>query len=107
MRKKFSLDFNQILTPQSTSTTTSNNNINSANTNNSENNTSRKLIPSSINKERNESEKCNNGYAPKQDVTEKISGFNLRSMEERNYLYCWRFDVSWIERSKNFQKQKN
>ena len=64
------------MAPTSTSTTTTNNNTNSVNANNSENNTSSKLIPSSIDEERNESEKCDDAYAAKQDVKEKISVLN-------------------------------
>ena len=52
-------DSNKLLRPTSTSTTTTNN-TNSVNVNNSENNTSSKLIRSSIDEVRNESEKCDN-----------------------------------------------
>ena len=69
-------DSNKLLKPTSTSTTTTNNNTNNVNINNSENNTSRKLIRSSIDKVRNESEKCGNAYAAKQDAKEKIPVLN-------------------------------
>ena len=63
---------NKLLTPTSTSTTTTNKDTSSANTNNSENNTCSKLIPSSIDEERNESEKYDIAYAAKKDVKGKI-----------------------------------
>ena len=69
-------DSNKLLKPTSPSTTTTNNNINNVNINNSENNTSRKLIRSSIDEVRNESEKCGNAYAAKQDAKEKIPVLN-------------------------------
>ena len=69
-------DSNKLLKPTSTSTTTTNNNTNNVNINNSENNTSRKLIRSSIGEVRNESEKCGNAYAVKQDAKEKIPVLN-------------------------------
>ena len=28
-------------------------------------------------------------------------------MEERNYVYCWRFDVCWIERTITLRSKKN
>ena len=59
-------DSNKLLTPTSAPTTTPHDNANSVNGNNSENNTNSKLIPSSIDKEINEFEKCEN--AAKQDV---------------------------------------
>ena len=90
------------LTPTSASTTTTINNTNSVNANNSEINTSSNLIPSSIDEERKESEKC--GNAAKQDVKEKNACFEFRSMEQRNFTYRRRFDVSWAERSKTLQK---
>ena len=62
------------LTPTSASTTTTINNTNSVNANNSEINTSSNLIPSSIDEERKESEKC--GNAGKQDVKEKMPVLN-------------------------------
>ena len=62
-------DSNKLLTPTSASTTTTNNNTNSVNAHNSENNNSSKLIPSSIDEERNESEKC--GNAAKQGAKKK------------------------------------
>ena len=67
-------DSNKLLTPASASTTTINNNTNKVNENNSENNASIILIPSSIDEERNESEKC--GNAAKQDTKEKIPVLN-------------------------------
>ena len=48
----------------------------SVNVNNSENKTSSKLIRSSIDEARNESEKCDNAYATKQDAKEKILVLN-------------------------------
>ena len=69
-------DSNNLLTPTSISITTKNNNKNSVNVNNSENHTSSKLIPSNIDEERNESEKCDNTHAAKQDVKEKIPVLN-------------------------------
>ena len=63
-----------LLTQTSASTTTTNNNPNSANANNSEDSTSSKLILSSIDEERDESEKCDN--AAKQDVKEKLLVLN-------------------------------
>ena len=57
-------DSNKLLKLTSTSTTTTNN-TNNVNINNSENNTSRKLIRSSIDEVRNESEKCGNAYSAK------------------------------------------
>ena len=68
-------DSNKLLKPTSTSTTTTNN-TNNVNINNSENSTSRKLIRSSIDEVRNESEKCGNAYAAKQDTKEKIPVLN-------------------------------
>ena len=97
-------DSNKLLIPTSTITTKTNNNKKCANKNNSENNNSSNLIPSSIDEERNESEKCDNARAAKQDV--KNSGFKFISIEERNYVYCWRFDVSSIER-KNSQNSSD
>ena len=67
-------DSNKLLKPTSASTTTTNTNTNSVNANSSENNTSSKLIPLSIDEERNESEKC--GNAAKQDAKEKIPILN-------------------------------
>ena len=67
-------DSDKLLKPISASTTTTNNNTNNVNANNSENNNSSKLIPSSIDEERNESEKC--GNAAKQDAKEKIPVLN-------------------------------
>ena len=67
-------DSNKLLTLTSASTTTTNNDTNSENANNSENNNISKLIPSSIDEERNESEKC--GNAAKQDAKEKIPILN-------------------------------
>ena len=64
------------MTPTSASTTTTNNSTNNANRNDLENNTKSKLIPSSIDEERNESEKCDNAYAAKQDVKEINSILN-------------------------------
>ena len=75
---------NKLLTPTSTSTTTTNNNTNSVNANNSENNTSSKLIPSSIDKERNESEK--RGNAAKQDAKEKIPVLNSEQWKKGTML---------------------
>ena len=69
-------DSNKLLKPTSTSTTATKNNTNNVNINNSENNTSRKLIRSSIDEVRNESEKCGNAYAAKQDAKEKIPVLN-------------------------------
>ena len=69
-------DSNKLLKPTSTSTTTTNNNINNVNISNSENITSRKLIRTSIDEVRNESEKCGNVYAAKQDAKEKILVIN-------------------------------
>ena len=65
---------NKLLTPASASTTTINNNTNKVNENNSENNTSIILSPSSIDEERNESEKF--GNAAKQDTKEKTPVLN-------------------------------
>ena len=70
-------DSNKLSTPASTSTTTANNNTNNAHTKNSENNTGSKLIPSSIDGERYESEKCVNVYAANEDVKGKIPVLNL------------------------------
>ena len=69
-------DSNKLLRPTSTSPTTANNNTNNVNINNSENNTSRKLMRSSIDEVRNESEKCGNASAAKQDAKEKIPVLN-------------------------------
>ena len=69
-------DSNKLLKSKSTSTTTTNNNTNNVNISSSENNTSRKLIRSSIDEVRNESEKCGNAYAAKQDAKEKIPVLN-------------------------------
>ena len=69
-------NFNKILIPTCTSTATTNGNINSVNANNSENNTSSKLIALSIEKEKNGYDKCNNAYAAKKDVKEKIPVLN-------------------------------
>ena len=96
-------DSNKFLTPKSTSTTTTSNNTNS-NTNNSEDNTRSKLISSRIDEERNGSQECDNAYAAKQDVKEKIQVKKFGSMEETNYPCCWRFNISWIERIKTLQK---
>ena len=94
-------DSNKLLTPTSASKNLTNSNTNNVNANSSENNSSRKLIPSSIDEERKESEKC--GNAAQEDAKEKIC-FKLRTMEERNYAYRWRFDASWIKKSKTLQK---
>ena len=64
------------MTPTSTPTATTNSKTNSVNANNSETNTSSKLIPSSIDKERNESDKCDNAHATKQDAKGKIPVLN-------------------------------
>ena len=77
-------DSNKLLAPTSASTTTTNNNTNSVNANNSENNTRSKLILSSIDEERNESEKC--GNAAKQDGKEKISVINLEKWKKGTTL---------------------
>ena len=69
-------NFNKILIPTCTSTATTNGNTNSVNANNSENNTSSKLIALSIEKEKNGYDKCNNAYAAKKDVKEKIPVLN-------------------------------
>ena len=61
-------DSNKLLIPTSASTTLTNNNTNSVNASNSENNTSSKFIPSSIDEEREESEKC--GNAAKHDANQ-------------------------------------
>ena len=79
-------DSNKLLTPTSTPTTTTDNNANSVNGINLESNTSSKLIPSSIDKERNESEKCDNAYASKQDAKEKISVLNSNQWKEETTL---------------------
>ena len=64
-------DSNKLLKPTSKSTATTNNNTNNVNINNSENITSRKLIRSSTDEVGNESEKCGNAYAAKQDAKKK------------------------------------
>ena len=69
-------DFNEILIPTCTSTATTNGNTDSVNADNSENNTSSKLIRLSIEKEKNGYDKCNNAYAAKKDVKEKIPVLN-------------------------------
>ena len=79
-------DSNKLLKPTSTSTTTTNNNTNNVNINNSENNTSRNLIRSSIDKVRNESEKCGYAYAAKQDAKEKIPVLNSDQWEKGTIL---------------------
>ena len=89
-------DSKKLLKPSSTTRAITNNNTNSTNTNNSVKNTSRNLIPSSIDEESNKSEEYGNAYVAQKDVKEKSF--------ERNYAYCWRFDVSWIERNKTLQK---
>ena len=95
-------DSNKLLTPTSASTTTTNNNTNSVNANSSDNNTRSKLMPSSNDEERKESEKY--GNAAKTRCKRRNPCFQLRTVEERNYTYRWRFDVSLIERSKTLQK---
>ena len=66
---------------------------------------SSKLIPSSIDEERKKCEKC--GNAAKQDTKEKIPVLNSEQWKKETtlkYSYHWRFDFSWIERSKTLQK---
>ena len=75
-------DSNKLLTPKSASTTTTSNNTNSS-TNNSEENTRSKLISSRIDEERNGSQECDNAYAAKQDVKEKIQVKNLDQWKKR------------------------
>ena len=77
-------DSNILLTPTSASTTLTNNNTNSVNANNSENNTDSKLIPSSIDEERKEYEKC--GNAAKQDAKEKIPILNSEQWKKGTTL---------------------
>ena len=77
-------DSNQLLTPTSASTTTTNNNTNSVNANSSENNTRSKLMPSSVDEEKKESEK--NGNAAKQDAKEEIPVFNSEQWKKGTAL---------------------
>ena len=77
-------DSNILLTPTSASTTLTNNNTNSVNANNSENNTNSKLIPSSIDEERKEYEKCDN--AAKKDAKEKIPILNSEQWKKGTTL---------------------
>ena len=72
----------KLLTRTSASTTTPNNNTNSVNANNLEKNT--RLIPSSIDEEKNESEKC--GNAVKQGAKEKILVLNSEQQKKGRTL---------------------
>ena len=74
---------NKLLTAASASNTKTNN-TNSVNAKNSENNTSSKLMPSSIDEERNESEKCD--IAAKQGVKEKIPVLNSEQWKKGTRL---------------------
>ena len=77
-------DSKKLLTRTSASTTTPNNNTNSVNANNLEKNTSNKLIPSNIDEEKNESEKC--GNAVKQGAKEKILVLNSEQQKKGRTL---------------------
>ena len=77
-------DSNKILTPTSASATTTSHDTNSVNANNSENNTNSKLIPSTIDEKRKESEKCDN--AAKQDAKEKIPVLNSEQWKKGTTL---------------------
>ena len=72
---------------------------------NLESNTSSKLIPSSIDKERNESEKCDNAYVSKQDVKEKISVLNSNQWKEETTLIVWDSILAGLREAK-FSRSK-
>ena len=72
---------------------------------NLENNTSSKLIPSSIDEERNESEKCDNAYASKQDVKEKISVLKSDQWKKETTLIVWDSILAGLREAK-FSRSK-
>ena len=90
------------MTLTSASTTTTNNNTDSVNADNSENNTSSKLTPSSIDEERNESEKC--GNAAKQDAKEKIPFLNSEHWKKGTTLIVGNLMLAGLRENKILQK---